>query len=117
MEFIATAARDATLTDALRERVQLMIDGYREVAAAHRTDDEQLPVDDVARLMAALDQGVSKLTLGGISALDGPLLRAGLRRLVDPRGAADEPPSEHDGSAELPEVARVRQLILDSDDS
>ncbi|MEV0590382.1 TetR/AcrR family transcriptional regulator [Nonomuraea cavernae] len=118
LEFITTAARDETLTHLLRERVQVLLDAYGRVAAAGRPAGEDLPVDDVAQLMTALDQGVSVLALSGVASIDGALLRAGLRRLADPASAANEPSlARDDHAAPLPDVERVRRLIRDTLDS
>lgn len=115
LEFIATAARDERLVVALRERVQVMVDAYARVAVEARPATESLPVDDVARLMAALDQGGSVLALSGITAMDGTLLRVGLRRLMDPIEAAGEPAPEREGHpAFLSDVARVQRLIRET---
>ncbi|MEU6183550.1 TetR/AcrR family transcriptional regulator [Streptomyces coeruleorubidus] len=116
LEFIATAARDAVLGEQLRARVQIMIDAYGRIAAESRPAGENLPVDDVAQLMAALDQGVSVLALSGVASVDGALLRAGLRRLVDPANAADDPtPARVRRGAGLPDVERVQRLARDAD--
>ncbi|WP_440106963.1 TetR/AcrR family transcriptional regulator [Streptosporangium sp. H16] len=115
LEFIATAARDDTLIDLLRARVQVLLNAYERVATAGRPDGEHLPADDVARLMTALDQGMSVLALSGITSADGALLRTGLRRLVDPASAAGDPPPARDGHAShLPDVERVRRLTQDT---
>lgn len=90
LEFVATAARDDTLAGELRERIQVLLDGYGRVAAAERSEHEQLPVGQVATLLAALDQGTSLLLLGGVGTIDADLLRTGLQRLLDPRGATGE---------------------------
>ncbi|APU21473.1 TetR/AcrR family transcriptional regulator [Actinoalloteichus sp. GBA129-24] len=112
LEFIATAARDDKLITALRQRVHLMIDGYQRVAAAARPDDENIAVEDIARLMAALDQGVYVLTLIGIDSMDGTLMRTGLRRLLDPGQAAGESREGHDDrTSALPDVERVQRLL------
>ncbi|MFV2178159.1 TetR/AcrR family transcriptional regulator [Actinomadura sp. LOL_016] len=110
LEFIATAVRDATLVDALRVRIRVLLDAYGRVAAAGRPAGESLPAGDVAQLMAALDQGASVLALSGVASVEGALLRTGLRRLVDPAGAADEPSPARDDRAS-PDVERVRRLI------
>ncbi|MFI8946961.1 TetR/AcrR family transcriptional regulator [Streptomyces sp. NPDC053750] len=116
LEFIATAARDAALGEQLRDRVQIMIGAYGRIAAESRPAGENLPVDDVAQLMAALDQGVSVLALSGVASVDGALLRTGLRRLVDPSGAADDPtPSRTGRGTGLPDVERVQRLARDTD--
>lgn len=115
LEFIATAARDENLVGALRERVQVMVQSYERIAADDRPAGETLAVGDVAQLMAALDQGASVLALSGITSMDEMLLRAGLRRLVDPAGAAAEPALERDGSSgSFPGVDRVQQLFREA---
>ncbi|NED97058.1 TetR/AcrR family transcriptional regulator [Phytoactinopolyspora alkaliphila] len=115
LEFIATAARDDTLIQELRERVQVLLNAYARVAEASRPAGETLPPDDVARLMAALDQGTSILALSGVVSMDGTLLRTGLRRLLDPANAAEESSSAHSGGASsLPDVDRVRGLLHDT---
>lgn len=112
LEFIATAARDEKLVLALRERMQVMIDAYERVATDARPADESLPVDDIARLMAALDQGVTVLALSGITPMDSGLTRAGLRRLFDPAAAAGDAAPEHDAHpAWFPGVAQVQRLF------
>lgn len=117
LEFIVTAARDETLSEKLRQRTQVMVDEYQEVATAARPSDEQLPAEDVGRLMAALDQGATVLTLSGLASMDGTLLRIGLRRLLDPGGAASDPASGHDDrSSPLPVVEQVQRLIQNPSD-
>ncbi|NDL56522.1 TetR/AcrR family transcriptional regulator [Phytoactinopolyspora mesophila] len=115
LEFVATAARDETLIHSLRARVQVLIDAYERVAASGRTDGDPLPVEAVAQLMAALDQGISVLALSGVASIDGALMRAGLRRLIDPADAATEPaPATEDVSWPLPDVQEVRRLLHDT---
>lgn len=112
LEFIATAARDEKLVPALRERVQMMIDAYARVATEARPADEILSVDDVARLMTAVDQGVTMLALSGVTSLDPGVIRAGLRRLVDPASAAADPAPERGGPApSFPGVEQVQRLF------
>ena len=114
LEFITTAARDATLIDALRARIQEMIDAYGRVATAGRPPGEDLPADDVARLMTALDQGISLLALSGVASVDGTLLRTGLRRLMDPANAADKASTARAGAtSRFPDVDRVQRLVRD----
>lgn len=117
LEFIATAARDEELTAALRERIQVMVDGYQRFAVTARPDDEVLPVEEVARLMTALDQGVSVLMLSGMFDVDGTLLRAGMRRLVDPGRAASDPQPGHGDRPPHPYVERVGELMRAHDES
>ncbi|WP_405610666.1 TetR/AcrR family transcriptional regulator [Streptomyces sp. NBC_01511] len=115
LEFIATAARDDKLSGLLRARVEVQLNAYGRVATAARPDGEHLPSGDVAQLMTALDQGVSVLALSGIAPVDGALLRTGLRRLVDPAGAADDPSPARDGlGSHLPDVEWVRRLTRDT---
>ncbi|MDI2098686.1 TetR family transcriptional regulator [Ruicaihuangia caeni] len=111
LEFIAAAARDEALTEALRERVQVMIDVYADLARANRPADDSLPAEDAAKLMAALDQGVSVLSLSGITSIDGGLVRVGLQRLLDPGAAASAPAPERDRSSPLLDVDRVRTMM------
>ncbi|WP_353987384.1 TetR/AcrR family transcriptional regulator [Ruicaihuangia caeni] len=111
LEFIAAAARDEALTEALRERVQVMIDVYTDLARANRPADDALPAEDAAKLMAALDQGVSVLSLSGITSIDGGLVRVGLQRLLDPGAAASAPAPERDQSSPLLDVDRVRTMM------
>lgn len=111
LEFIATAARDEKLVPALRERMQMMIDAYAAVANDARAAGENLPVDDVARLMTALDQGVTVLALSGIASMDAAVIRAGLRRILDPAGAADDPAPEMRGPASFPGAEHVQRVF------
>ncbi len=111
LEFIATAARDEKLIPALRERMQTMIDAYARVATEGRSADEKLPASDIALLMTALDQGVTMLALSGITSMEPAIIRAGLRRLVDPGGAAGEPAPQRQGSASFPGVEQVQRLF------
>ncbi|MPZ53844.1 MAG: TetR family transcriptional regulator [Acidimicrobiia bacterium] len=110
LEFIAIAARDFELTRKLGTRVQRMLDAYKRVAADARADDEDLPVDRVAQLMVALDQGASLLALTGVASLDGGAIRSGLRRLLDP------PPADNDDASPISDVERVRRLMGDVSD-
>ena len=58
--------------------------------------------------MAALDQGATLLFLSGVSDVDGPLLRDGLRRLLlDTSGPA--PDGVH--STPLADVDRIMNLL------
>lgn len=117
LEFIATAARDEKLVPALRERMQMMIDAYATVASEARPADEKLPADDVARLMTALDQGVTMLALSGIASMDPAVIRAGLRRILDPAGAAADPAPETRGPASFPGAEHVQRLFREAPES
>jgi len=111
LEFIATAAREEKLIPALRERMQTMVDAYARVATSARPADDSLPSDDVALLMTALDQGVTMLALTGITPMDPAVVRAGLRRLVDPAAAAADPAPDREGAASFPGVEQVQRLF------
>ncbi|MGO2097276.1 MAG: TetR/AcrR family transcriptional regulator [Candidatus Microbacterium stercoravium] len=111
LEFIATAAREERLIPPLRERMQKMIDAYAGFARGAQPDDAELPAEDVALLMTALDQGVTMLALSGITPMDPAIVRAGMRRLVDPAGAADDPAPEREGEAAFPGAEQVRRLL------
>ncbi|MBS3941287.1 MAG: TetR/AcrR family transcriptional regulator [Actinobacteria bacterium] len=84
LEFIATAGRDPALRSALRERVATLVGAYGEVARRHRTDDDPVTEDELASMLAALDQGTALLLLGGWETADTAMLRRGLRRLLRP---------------------------------
>jgi AcrR family transcriptional regulator len=96
LEFVAAAARSEDLADALRQRVQLLLDAYGRVAADGRADEEHLEEDQLGALLAALDQGVALLVISGMASVDGALLRTGLRRLLQPPadGTVEEPADE-----------------------
>ncbi|WP_237449950.1 TetR/AcrR family transcriptional regulator [Nocardiopsis alba] len=110
LEFITTAARDDALVPALRTRIQALLDAYQRVVVTHRAPDEELEVDEIARLMAALEQGVSVLALSGISSIDGSLLRLGMRRLLGDSGGSTD---RSDHTSILPTVEQVQRLIND----
>ncbi|MER8219111.1 hypothetical protein ABTZ58_00590 [Streptomyces sp. NPDC094143] len=96
----AVARPDSCIRESLRA------DRGREPAGR-----ENLPVDHVARLMAALDQVVSVLALSGVASVDGALLSTGPRRLVDPAHAAADPTPIRTGRGTgLPHVERVQRL-------
>lgn len=111
LEFIATAARDEKLALALRERMQVMIDAYERTAADARPSDENLPPEDIARLMTALDQGASVLAVSGITSMDPAIIRVGLRRILDPASAAGEPAPEREELVSFPGVDQVQRLL------
>ncbi len=111
LEFITTAARDDTLVPALRIRIRTLLDAYERVASDHRAPDEALAGDEVAQLMAALEQGVSVLALSGVASVDGSLLRLGMRRLLgDSTGDTGRPGD----TSLLPTVEQVQRLLDDS---
>ncbi|GAA1547071.1 TetR/AcrR family transcriptional regulator [Actinomadura kijaniata] len=97
LEFIAVAARDDRLSEALAGRVQVLLDLYTRIAAEARVDDEPLAAAEVGALLAALDQGVTLLGLSGIATIDQRMMRIGLRRLIDPARAATQPPTDEPG--------------------
>lgn len=99
LEFLAVAMRDPDLSRQVTQHVEQMLSSYTSVAERARPDGEVLDVADVSALLAALDEGISLLGLLGITRVDAPLLRTGLRRLVDPARAAEdpEPPANRDG--------------------
>lgn len=108
LEFITTAARDPSLTSALGERMRAHLDAYGRLADKRRSEAETLTSRQIGYLMAALDQGATLLFLSGVSDVDGPLLRNGLRRLLldtsgpDPEGAHATP---------LADVDRIMSLL------
>lgn len=108
LEFITTAARDPSLTSALGERMRALLDAYGRLADRRRSEGETLTSRQIGYLMAALDQGATLLFLSGVSDVDGPLLRDGLRRLLlDTSGLA--PDGAH--STPLADVDRIMNLL------
>lgn len=84
LEFIASATRDETLAPQLRRRLEAVLSHYDEIAQKARPDDETLPVSEVGKLLAALDQGAGLILLAGDVLPDPEVFNAGMRRLVDP---------------------------------
>jgi len=93
LEFIATAARDEDLSVELAKRMQAVTRGYAAVAEESRPEGETIAVGELGALLAALDQGAALLSLSGSTTIDQRLLRAGMRRLLDPARAAESPDS------------------------
>ncbi|OLT30831.1 hypothetical protein BJF79_38115, partial [Actinomadura sp. CNU-125] len=87
LEFIAVAARDERLSEALAGRVRRLLDLYTRIVDGARADGEPLASAEVGALLAALDQGVALMALSGLVAIDQRTLRVGLRRLADPARA------------------------------
>ncbi|MPV35688.1 helix-turn-helix domain-containing protein [Georgenia subflava] len=101
LEFIATAARDVDLAAQLQTRMQALAAGYAAVAAQSRPESETMPPEEVGALLTALDQGAALLTLSGSTAIDQRVLRTGMRRLLDPARAAEEPEADGDDEPAL----------------
>lgn len=89
LEFIAVAARDEALRAEMATRMQRLLDAYTEVVREQRVEGDPMSVEELGALSAALDQGAGLLLLSGTGAVDGRLLRAGVRRLIDPARAAE----------------------------
>ncbi|WP_454083973.1 TetR/AcrR family transcriptional regulator [Georgenia sp. Marseille-Q6866] len=89
LEFIAVAARDEALRAEMAARMQRLLDAYTEVVRQQRVEDDPMSVEELGALSAALDQGAGLLLLSGTGAVDARLLRAGVRRLIDPARAAE----------------------------
>lgn len=111
LEFIAAAVRDEELADELVKRVQILLQAYERVAREHRAVDEQLPVEDVAALLAALDQGTSLLLVSGLLTIDGALMRTGLSRLVDPDRRSSPDGADDAAIATIGDRAEQRRLL------
>lgn len=97
LEFIASAARSPDLRDALAERIRSTIHLYSGVVATRRALDDPLTVDQLATLVAGLDQGVAMLGLSGVATVDQEVLRSAMKRLI--AGRVDDSPGP-DGSAD-----------------
>lgn len=113
LEFIATAVRDEELNAALLDRIELLLGAYERVVSSGRSDDDHLDDRQLAALLTALDQGVALLAVSGIVAVDGSMLRIGLRRLLRP--SPDEPHGdEESGPSALRSLAEHQTELLES---
>ncbi len=93
LEFIAAAARDASLTGELETRMRHMLELYTGAALAHSPAvEDPLSVTDRSMLLAALEQGSALLSLSGIAPLPEELVREGMLRVLTPRPADTPPP-------------------------
>ena len=91
LEFIASAARDDALAPQLHERLTALLGHYEAMARSARPDNETLPISDVGKLLAALDQGAGLILLSGGTIPDVSVFTTGMRRLIDPwRSVAEE---------------------------
>ena len=82
LEFIAMAARDDELSAALQDRFETLLDIYRQMARDQRSADETLPVEEVSKLLAAMDQGTGLISIMGRTFPDPDTYQAGMRRVV-----------------------------------
>lgn len=99
LEFIAAAARDASLTGELETRMRHMLALYTGAALAHSPAvEDPLSVTDRSMLLAALEQGSALLSLSGIAPLPEDLVREGMLRVLTPR-PADAPAPAPPGKA------------------
>ena len=93
LEFIAAAARDASLTGELETRMRHMLELYTGAALAHSPAvEDPLSVTDRSMLLAALEQGSALLSLSGIAPLPEELVHEGMLRVLTPRPADTPPP-------------------------
>jgi AcrR family transcriptional regulator len=116
LEFIASAAREPDLARQMAARMERMISFY--VTDTPATTDDALSDRDRAMLLVALEQGAALLALSGVTALDQRLLRVGLRRILDPRRAADDTVDDVRGGSGLHRqeiVDAVQDLLADED--
>lgn len=84
LEFVSSAGRDERLTGALRERLRLLVDSYRRAVGRERDEHDPVTEDELALLLAALDQGFGLFLLLGWPVEDTRLLQRGLRRMLRP---------------------------------
>ncbi|MGO1509944.1 MAG: TetR/AcrR family transcriptional regulator [Actinomycetaceae bacterium] len=112
LEFIGSTGRDDVMREAIAQRLDVLVRVFTGFVAARRPPEEHVPPAEIAKLLAALDQGAAVLGLGGIE-IDPGLVRTGLHRIMDPAAAAatvidpggdPRPPSMND-------LGRVRTLI------
>ena len=93
LEFIATAARDPSLTPELESRMRRMLALYTDAALANSAAvDDPLAPADRGILLAALEQGSAFLSLSGVAPLPDSLIREGMLRLLTPLPAEQPTP-------------------------
>jgi AcrR family transcriptional regulator len=90
LEFIASAARDPTLKEALGTRIEQLRTGFTAIARRHRTGDDPLDVDGLAAMLLVFDQGLMSLALAGWARIDADTARRAMRRMLRPADAEDE---------------------------
>lgn len=91
LEFIASAARDATLAPQLHQRLGVLLQRYSEIARRSGPEGERLPAEEVGMLLAALDQGAGLLLIAGDVMPEPAVFTEGMRRLVDPARSVSSP--------------------------
>lgn len=114
LEFIASAAREPELAQQMATRMERMVDQY--AASTVSTVDPELDDHDRALLQVALEQGAALLALSGVTRLDQRLLRVGLRRVLDPRRAAENPVADVRGGSGIHHQEyrdAVRKALID----
>jgi len=84
VEFATAAARDQDLSDALSERLGLMLTGYEAMAQRGRRDDDTLSAEQLGSMLMAFDQGASILYLFGQMSIDADTLREMMQRMLRP---------------------------------
>lgn len=86
VEFATAAARDQELSDALSERLGLMLAGYEAMARRGHHDDDPLSVEQLGTMLMAFDQGASILWLIGQIGIDpdADTLREVMLRMLRP---------------------------------
>src|SRR5690625_2244245 len=97
LEFIAMAARDEELSTALEGRFEKLLDIYRQMAREQRSADETLSVEEVAKLLAAMDQGTGLISIMGRTFPDPDTYQAGMRRVVSPSPPSADRKEPDDG--------------------
>jgi AcrR family transcriptional regulator len=84
VEFATAAARDQELSDALRERLGVMLAGYEAMARRGHRDDDPLSAEQLGTMLMAFDQGASILWLFGQMGIDADTLREVMLRMLRP---------------------------------
>jgi AcrR family transcriptional regulator len=84
LEFIASAARDNTVKEALGSRVEHLRDAFTAFARKRRDSDDPLSDDQLAAILLVFDQGLMSLALAGWSDVDATMARRAIHRMLRP---------------------------------
>jgi AcrR family transcriptional regulator len=84
LEFVAAAARDQKLSDALSERLGRLLAGFEAIARRGHRDDDPLSAEQLGSMLMAFDQGAAIHWLTGQMDIDADMMREVMNRMLRP---------------------------------
>jgi AcrR family transcriptional regulator len=84
LEFVAAAARDQKLSDALSERLGRLLAGFEAIARRGHHDDDPLSAEQLGSMLMAFDQGAAIHWLTGQMDIDADTMREMMNRMLRP---------------------------------